>query len=192
MLPVGLSTPALGTVMSDGGEELGKAAAGLIQIVFSLLFPLIVVSLCAVSYLLAVVLGVRQFGLWADLAVLAARYSAVHLWAAVALTVFVLSALPLAWVAFKEHSTRASTFIGGWVMAAIVTGGTIWAAIAWPSNGYNWQSLVFAFLLFWAWSAILEASMNTLKLVELARAARPLPPPSKQQPHGSRDDAETI
>lgn len=178
--------------MSDGGEELGKAAAGLIQIVFSLLFPLIVVTICPVSYLLAVVLGMPQFGLWAYLAVSAGQYATTHLWAAVALVVFVLSALPLAWVAFGEHSTRASHFIGGWVMAAIVTGGMIWAAIAWPPNGYNWQLFVFAFLLFWAWSAIIEASMNTLKLVALARAARPLPPPSKQQPHGSRDDAETI
>src|SRR5208282_5750057 len=100
--------------MSDGGEELGKAGAALIQIVFSLLFPLIVITLCGVSYLLAVVLGVPQFGLWAHLALLAARCAAVHLWAAVAIVVFVLSALPLAWVAFREHATRASHFLGGW------------------------------------------------------------------------------
>jgi hypothetical protein len=186
--------------MSNEGEAIGQATVGLLQIVFSAIFPLLMLTLCAVSFLLAHVFQLPQFGLWSDLAGWAFGYAGRNIWAMLVLAAFVLGAVPLAWIGFRELSARPSGVIGSWVVAIIVSVGTIWLANAWAANGSTLQSIVFGILLFMAWAGIFEAAMNSLKLAEQARANRPPPPPVRQQPHGapppqqqqSRDEPETI
>ncbi|MGD0867623.1 MAG: hypothetical protein ABSA49_18935 [Rhizomicrobium sp.] len=171
--------------MSNEGEALGQATVALIRLVFSPLFPIITVSVCGVSYLLTFGFHLPQFGLWAWLAGQAVAYAQANFLAMLVLAAFVLGALPLALVGFREHATRTSGVIGGWVWVAIISGGTIWAATAWPADEYPAvQQYVFAFLLFWAWTSICEVLMSTLKLIA---QNRPQPGPEvvvAQKAHG--------
>ena len=170
--------------MSNEGEALGQATVALVQIIFSLFFPVIIISTCGASYVLTYGLHLPQFGLWAGLAAMAVAYAQTTPLAMLALGAFVVAALPLAWVGFREHATRVSSTIGGWVTAAIFSGGTLWLAAAWHADYSNIQAVVFAFLLFASCTAIFEALLHTLKLVA---QNRPQPGPEvvvAQKAHG--------
>jgi hypothetical protein len=78
-----------------------------------------------------------QFGLWAWLADAGRGLRARPILAMLVLAAFVIAALPLARVGFREHATRTSGVIGGWVWVAIISGGTIWLATAWPAEDYS-------------------------------------------------------
>ncbi len=181
--------------MSNQGEALGQTTVALFRIVFSLLFPAVVISLCGVSYLLTYGFNLPQFALWSELAGWAVAYAQTNTWAMLALIAFVVAAVPLARVGFREQAARSSSVIGGWVAAAIFAGGTIWLATVWTGDPTNFEELVFAFLLFAAWGGICEALITTLKLIE---QNRPQPGPEvvvEQKAHGDAQlagEAEAI
>jgi hypothetical protein len=164
---------------------MGRALAALVMLVFSPLFPIITVSVCAVSYVLAFVFHLPQFGLWVWLAQLAVAYSKTNVVALVVLIAFVFGSIPLARIGFREHAVRPSGAIGGTLFAAIIIGGTIWWASAWPYDPTSGiQVYVFGFLLFWAWSGVCESAMSAMKLIA---QNRPQPGPEvvvKQKAHG--------
>src|ERR1700720_3563523 len=56
---------------SGVGEAIGSALALIIYVVFSLTFPILFLTLCGVSYVLAYVFHLPEFVLWAALASLA-------------------------------------------------------------------------------------------------------------------------
>jgi len=179
--------------MNNGaGEDFGQAIAGLAQLVFSLTFPLVIVTLCAVSFVVAILFHAPDFSFWGFLAAVAIKYASTNIWAAVALAVLVLAALPLAWVALREHQARLSSAIGAWVAAIAFGGGTIWLSTVWPYDGSGWQVLTFALLELLAWAALMDAGLSTLKIILYRRANRPLPPPGRQRPHGRGGGPETI
>jgi hypothetical protein len=177
------------------GEDFGQALALFIQIVFSPIFPLLAITLCGVSFLLTFVFGLPQFALMASLSIAAFEYCRGHFWAMAALVFFILAALPLAWVGFKEAETRTSRVIGHWVACAIVGGGILWLASAWPFSGSGFQQIVFAILLFAVWTDVCQTAMITAKLVALSR---PQPGPEvveAQKAHGDAtvaSDAEAV
>ena len=174
----------VGADMSNDSDGFAQATVALFQIVFSLFFPVIVLFTCASSYALTFVLHLPQFGLWAGLTMQALAYAKDNHWAALALIGFGLAALPLARIGFREHAARASNVVGGWVAAAIFTGGTMWMASAWPADYSGMQGVVFAFALFASCSAIFEALLHTLKLID---QNRPQPGPEvvvAQKAHG--------
>jgi len=170
---------------ASAGESPGSILGALLKIVFSLTFPLLIITLCGLGYVLDSVFHLPQFMLWALLAYLALHFATNSIWVAIGLGVFVLGSFPLAWVAFREHDIRVSGVIGEWFGAIVFSGGTAWLTTAWALNGSLWQSFVFAFLLFISWGCAFDATLSTIKLVARRRANRPLPPPIKQQPHGS-------
>lgn len=169
---------------TSAGEDFGQALASLIQIVFSPLFPVILITLCAVSYALTFVFHLPQFALFAFFATSAIEYASGHLWAALALAAFVLAAVPLARVGFREAATQTSRVVGNWVVAALFGGGLIWLAQAWPFSGYNFQQLAFALLLFCAWVQVCETVMMTVKLVALSRPQPGREVVESQKAHG--------
>lgn len=190
--------------MASGGSgenALAEFVGAIIQLVFHLLFPLIVVTLCGVSFLLAFVLNMPEFGLWAGLAMLGIASAKANLWVALGLAAFVLISLPLAWVFFREQPLQVSKLIQQWVIAAIVIGGTFWLRTAWPYEGSGWQFFIYGILLFAGWAAFTEAMLGTLGIVAHVRRNRPKPvKPPRQQPHGTpseerrrpADEPETI
>ena len=173
--------------MSNQDDGLAQMTAGVVQLVFSLLFPILLVTLCGVSYVLVFGFHLVQFGLWAYLAMQAVAYAKGNTWAALALTVFVIASVPLAKVAFREHATRTSGVIGGWVGAGIFSGGTIWLATAWPAEDSGMQMIVFAFLLLASWGCVCEAIMSSLKLIA---QNRPQPGPEIVEAQKAHGDAQ--
>src|SRR5208282_5795725 len=99
---------------TTAGEDFGNVVVQLIQIVFSPLFPLMLITLCALSFVLAFAFHLPQFGLFAGLAWMFFDYATKNLWAMLALVVFVVTAFPLTWIGFREHATRTSRVIGYW------------------------------------------------------------------------------
>jgi hypothetical protein len=189
--------------MASGGSAdnaLAEFVGAILQLVFHLSFPLIVVTLCGVSFVLAFALHAPEFGLWAGLAMVAIGYAKTNLWVALGIGAFVLISLPLAWVFFREQQIQLSRIILQWVIAALVTGGTFWLRSGWPYENSGWQIIVYGIILFAGWSALIEATLGTLAIVAHVRRNRPRPvKPPPQQPHGaarverrSRDEPETI
>jgi hypothetical protein len=170
--------------MSNQDDGFATAIVALFQLVFSLTFPLMFITLCGVSYVLTDGLHLGQFGLWAWVAGQAVADARTTPWVALALIAFIIAAVPLAWIAFREHATRASGVIGAWVGAAIFCGATLWLASAWSFDYSAMQQYVFAFALLAAWFALCDALMTTLKLVAMNR---PQPGPEvvmAQKAHG--------
>ena len=170
----------------DPGESLGEAVAALLQIIFSLTFPLMLITLCGVSFALTFTLGTPEFALWAGLAVGAFNYAKANTWAAIALGLFVLAALPLAWVGFREREIRVSRAILEWVITGIAIAFILWLRTVWPYDDSGWQVLSYGILLFAAWNAVVESSLSTLVIVAHVRRNRPRPvAPPRQEPHGA-------
>ena len=169
---------------TSAGEDFGQAFAALIQIIFSPLFPVIAITLCGASYVLTFVFHLPQFALFAFLAKFGIEYAFGHIWAGLALAVFVLAAAPLAWVGFREAETRTSRVIGYWVFSGLFGGGIIWLGHAWPFSGTGFQQIVFALLLFCVWAEVCETMMITVKLVALSRPQPGREVVERQKAHG--------
>jgi hypothetical protein len=152
-------------MLGNSAEDFGQAFTGLIQIVFSLMFPFVFITACGVSGLLFYGFQIPQFALLWGIAGQAIGYATKNVGAAVALAAFALASLPLAWVKFREMELKFSGVIGAWVVAAITTGFTFWLASVWPADWSFFQMVSFAFLLFMSWAAICEALLGTIKLV---------------------------
>jgi hypothetical protein len=185
-------------IVSNDHRGLGEASAAIFQLVFSLTFPLLLITLCGVSFMLTA-FGAPEFSLWARLAGGALGYAGSSIWAALGLIVFCLAALPLAWVAYREQQISVSTIIKAWVIAAMLLVGMFWLRTAWRYDDTGSQRLVYGLILLGGWGAVIEATLGTLRLMEHVRANRPQPAqPPAQEPHGSRDrrksgsDPETI
>lgn len=171
----------------DPAESFGEAFAALLQIIFNLTFPLMLITLCGVSFVLTFAFG-AEFALWAFLATVVFDFAEANIWAAIALAAFVLAALPLAWVAFREREVRHSKAILEWVVTAIVLGFTFWLRTVWPYES-PWQLWVYGILLFAGWNGVIDSTLTTLAIVAFHRANRPVRvEPPRQEPHGSARD----
>jgi hypothetical protein len=184
---------------NDGHQAVGEAFGAILQLVFSLTFPLLIITVCGVSYILAFEFHMPEFALWAGLAMGLIDIATTNTWVAIALVIFGLSALPLAWVAFREQELRVSKTILLWVVAGMLLGGVFWLRTAWPFDGSGWQMIVYAIILLAAWSTVIEAVLATLGIVAHVRASRPPPiQPPRYEPHGPQQrrgrpsDPETI
>jgi hypothetical protein len=183
----------------EPAEAVGEFLFELLKVIFSLTFPIMVISLCAVSFVLMTILGTPELGLWAALGVAAIEAARANGWVALALVVLVFAALPLAWVGFREREIRISKAILEWVLTALIFAFIFWLRHVWPFSRNGWQLLIFAFLIFTAWNGVIEAAMSTLVVIAQVRRNRPRPiAPPHQQPHGTRqshaprDEPETI
>ncbi len=188
--------------MANGGSgdrPVGEFGAALVQLVFSLTFPLVLITLCCVSFLLSAALHAPELSLWSNLAGAAFDYAGSNIWAGIGLAVFVLAALPLAWVAFREQQLQISSTLKSWVMTVVAFGGMFWLRTAWPDDDSGWQRLVYGFILLFGWVSLIEAALGTWGIRAHIRASRPVPAQRPQQePHGGGDqrrrpdDPETI
>ncbi len=182
------------------GVALGSTLALIIHVVFSLTFPILFITLCGVSYLLAHIFNLPEFSLWAYVASLAFGYAMANVWVAVGLGAFALAALPLAWVAFREQEVKASNTILMYVLAGMVIGFMVWLRTVWPFEQNGWQVIAYGIVMFMAWGAVIEAALGTIGIFAHVRRNRPQPvQPPPQQPHGapreerrSRSEPETI
>ena len=165
----------------DPARSFGAALAVRLQTIFSLPFPLTVITLCGVSYVVIYTLRVPEFEFefWARLPMRAFDYAADNTWAAIALSLFILAALPLAWLAFRQREVRVSRAIREWVIAAIVLGVTFWLRTAWPYDDSRLRVLVYGVLLFAGWNSAIEATLGTLKIaLHWANRPKPMQPPN--------------
>jgi hypothetical protein len=184
----------------DPGEAVGEMLADILKIVFSLIFPLLLITLCGASFVLSVGFHLPEFALWVGIAMWALEYAKTNIWAALGLGAFVLASLPLAWVGFREQELRASSTIFAYVMAALIFGFLLWLRTVWPYNGSGWQLILYGLVMFAGWQATVDAVIGTLGILAHVRRNRPRPiDPPRQRPHGgpreerrSRDEAETI
>jgi hypothetical protein len=171
--------------MSGGGNDgLAQATASIARVVFSAVFPFMLVMACAVSAVLAGA-GLPQFGLLAQFASGTVAYAGGHAWAALALGAFVLSALPLLWVAYREHAAPVSTTFGMWVGAAVYGGGLVAIAGVWPPAIFPvMQRYVFGLVLFVVCGAVIEAVTGTLKFIRQNRPQEGREVVEAQKAHG--------
>jgi hypothetical protein len=167
-----MTQSGLGLPVNSGNEGLARVAVTVFQVVFSALFPFMLLTSCAVSAVLAGA-GFPQFGFLARLAREAVAYSGTHTWAALAIGVLALSALPLLWVAYREHAEPPSKIIGMWLGAAIYGAVGFWLGGVWPPTLFpSAEPYVLALFLFVTWGALCEAILGTVKTI---LANRPQP-----------------
>lgn len=174
--------------MSSGdvaASQFGEALAKLIILVFSLLFPFTMITLCGLSYLLSTVMDAPELSIWASVASAAFWFALAHIWAAIGLIVFTVGAFPLVWVAYRELEIKVSKALGSVVIAVIGFGLMFWLRTIWPNDGLRIQAIVFGVLMFIGWSALVEGVLMALAIRGHVRRNR-VPPvsPPKQQPHG--------
>jgi hypothetical protein len=178
----------------SAGEDFAQAFVQAGRLVFSLLFPLILISSCAAAFVL-IALGYPQFAVLGGLAAVVVEYAEAHHWAALLLFVLVAGAIPLARVAYREYETRSSHVIGYWVGAIGLAAFTAWLATAWPPTASGFQGIVFAFLLFGVCGGVCDAVISTLKLREMSRPRRGPEVVEAQKAHGDArlaDEAEAV
>jgi hypothetical protein len=189
--------------MASGGSgenSLAEFVSAILQLVFHLLFPFIVVSLFGLSYVLVVWFHMPEFGLWFGLGMVAVDYARGNIWVAIGLGLFVLAALPLAWIAYREQQVQVSKTILQWIIAAGVIFGMFWLRTNWPYEKDGWQLFSYGIIMFTGWAAFTEAMLATLSIVAHIRRSRPRKVrPPVQEPHGAprerrsaRDEPETI
>lgn len=172
----------------DGAQGLGQALAALLQIVFSLTFPLSLILTCLASWGLASFFAAPELSLWAAILRWLLGEASQTTWVAIVLGLFVLASLPLAWIALREQELRMSRTILFWVMALIILGFMFWLRTVWVEDAnFFAKSLVYAFLLFAGIFILVEAVLSLLGLAFHVRRnrARSVAPP-RQQPHGGR------
>lgn len=163
-------------------RSFGAGFAGFVQLFFSPSFPLVLVSLCGASYLLAANLHAPELGLWALVASSAIRDAKYDGWAAIALGVLVVAALPLAWLAFRQRESRRSRAIGEWVIAALVIGLMFALRVVWVYDGSDRQVFVYSFLLFMGWNALVQAMLSSLAIAVRGRTDHPVAADRTQEP----------
>lgn len=167
-------------------EGVLNGIVGLVLFVFRLTFPLVVVTVIPISWLLAMQFRIPQFAGWAILSYVGYQYASANAWYFLAAGAFVLVAILLAYVAFSEHGTQASGVIKAWVIAAIFAGGTFALPMVWAWTATNGELAIYGFLLLVSWDATFNALVSTTKLYTQRRARRPVPAPYGQQPHNPR------
>src|SRR5690242_15432888 len=150
------------TATTDPARGLVRRVAESLQTLFSSSFPLVLVSLCGVSYLAASALSAPEFGLWGLMAMRAVRYARFETWAAIALGLLVAAALPLVWVALRQREARPAKALGEWAFAVMVCVVVFGLHATWPFDAGNEQIYVYSFLLFVGWNAIVQALLSTI------------------------------
>jgi hypothetical protein len=100
----------------------------------------------------------------------AIRYARFETWAAVGLGLLVIAALPLAWLAFRRREARPSKAAGEWAFAATVAAIVLGLWLVWPYDAGDRQVIVYSFLLFAGWNAIVQALLTTLAIGPPRRA----------------------
>jgi hypothetical protein len=183
----------------DPGEAVGELLADILKIVFSLTFPLLLITICGVSFVLVSVFHMPEFALWAYLAGLAIDWAKGNFWVGIGPGAFCLAALPLAWVAFREQELKVSSTIFAYVSAGLVVAFLLWLRTVWPVERM-WELWAYGLIMFAGWQATVAALMGTLGIVAHVRRNRPIPvKPPRQEPHGapseerrSRSEPETI
>jgi hypothetical protein len=174
---------------ATSGNSLADFVSTILQIVFHLLFPLIVVSLCGVSYILAVLLHMPEFGFWFGMAMLGVDSAKSNIWVAIGIGLFVLAAVPLALVAYREQQVQVSKIILQTIIAAGVIFAMFWLRTNWPYEDSGWQLITYGIILFAGWAALIEATLGILAITAHTRRNRPKPPrPPRQTPHGRPRD----
>lgn len=163
--------------------EAAGAAAGpvgalgrLARALFSPSFPFVLVTLCGVSFLLGAILPTPEFGYWAFLSIEWWYDAQRNLWLAIALAALAVAALPLMWIAVRQRRSRAPNLRRDWGFAAAVVIATALLRVVWPYHDSDPQILVYSFLLFIGWNAVVDAAIGTLAVV-----GRPKRPPSAEQ-----------
>lgn len=146
-------------------RNFARVLADFLQLLFSPSFPLVLVSLCGVSYLLASWLAAPELGLWALVAMRAIRYARFETWAAVGLGLLVIAALPLAWLAFRRREARPSKALGEWAFAATVAAIVLGLRLVWPYDSGDRQVIAYSFLLFIGWNAVVQALLSTITIL---------------------------
>ena len=183
------------------GTPLSEFVGAILELVFHLLFPVNVIAVCGISFLLVNGMQMPEFSFWTNLALLAFAYAASSIWVAAGLAIFVLAALPLAWIAYREQQVVVSRTILQWIITLGVTFGMFWLRTTWPYEDSGWQLFAYGMIMYAACAAALETMLSTLGIVAHVRRSRPAPArPPRQQPHGaprenrrsSRGDPETI
>ena len=149
--------------MSNQTEAVVQTSVAFFRLVFSPLFPFLMISTWATANVLVWVFRQPQFGFWVLLPQLFFKYAEAHLWAMIALVLFCLAALPLAWIALREWRATASGTLGTWAVVAVLVAGLIWLNQAWPANGSVFQALIFGIALLLAVGAVVDALVATLK-----------------------------
>jgi len=177
---------------NDGHQALAEIFGATLQLVFHLLFPFITISLCLVSYVLLFWFHMPEFGLWFGLWSMTFDAARGNVWVAVGLGVFVLSALPLTWIAYREQQVQVSQIILRWIIAAGVIFFMFWLRTQWPFEGSGWQLIIYGLIMYAGWASLTEGVLGALAIAGHVRRAwpRPIKPPS-QAPHGAgaqRDD----
>lgn len=152
-------------------RSLGRRLADLLQLFFSPSFPLVLVSLCGVSYLLASWLAAPELGLWGLVAMRAIRYVRFETWAAIGLGLLMIAVLPLAWFAFRQRDARPSKATGEWAFAVIVFLVAFGLRTAWPYDGSDQQVYAYSFLLFMGWNSVIQALLSTFAILRRRTAA---------------------
>jgi hypothetical protein len=130
----------------DPAEAFDEALADLLKLIFSLSFPLAIITLCGASFLLTFELDMPELSLWTTLAALAIEYAEANIWVAVGLVIFGLATIPLTWVAFREQELRVSSTLLAYVMAAIILGAMFWLRTVWPYDGSSWQIIAYGII----------------------------------------------
>jgi MFS family permease len=146
--------------------------ARLVQLIFSPSFPLVLLSLCGVSYLLAAWLAAPEFGLWALVATRAIRSARYDTWTMIALGILVVAALPLAWAALRHRANRPPRALADWAFAAVAIGCLFSLRVVWPYDDSDRQVFAYSFLLFFGWNALVQAVLSSLALLATRRRTR--------------------
>jgi hypothetical protein len=199
------SSQGKGSAMANGGtsgNSLADFVSAILQLVFHLLFPFITISLCLVSYILTFWLRMPEFAFWAGVWWMVFDTARSNVWVAIGLAIFVLAALPLAWVAYREQQVQVSKIILQWIIATGVIFFMFWLRTQWPFESSGWQLFVYGMIMFAGWAALTEGMLGALAIAGHVRRARPKPVrPPTQAPHGGgpheerrrpADEPETI
>lgn len=175
----------------SSGSPLADFVGAILQLVFHLLFPFITITLCLVSYILVFWFHMPEFGFW--VAVWWMVFDAAHdnLWVAVGLGIFALSALPLAWIAYREQQVQVSQIILQWIIAAGVIFFMFWLRTQWPFEESGWQMIAYGIIMYAGWASLTEGMLGALAIAGHVRRARPRPiKPPPQAPHSGAQREE--
>jgi hypothetical protein len=112
-----------GQSVGNGNSGSAELMTSVMRLVFSLLFPLSALVSTAVASRLVVDFHLSQFMGWPNFMHFAYLYAEGHDWAKGVFGIFIIAALPLAWLAYKETGVKASETVGGIVFLAIWIGG---------------------------------------------------------------------